>query len=261
VNLLIGLVAGLGMALLVAPATIMRVPLATIGHHLLCVALALVAGALGHLVLRMWALSALIALVAWWAPGQVRRMRHARRRRAELEAWPDALDSLVSALRAGMGLSAALLALGDTAPGPLRPVVASLLGDLEAEVPLLTAVERWRHSQGDPIVDRLAMTLAIAAGVGGRALPALLANLSTYLRAEARTRAELMARASWTVNAARLAAVAPWLMIVILGGHARDSYRTTTGGLILLAGACATGLGYLWMTSIARLPTEGRIFG
>ena len=75
--------------------------------------------------------------------------------------------------------------------------------------------------------DRLVESLRIAREVGGTDLGHLLRTLSGFLREDARTRAELETRQSWTVNAARLAVAAPWAR----ARHALDQPRVG-GGLL-----------------------------
>ena len=58
--------------------------------------------------------------------------------------------------------------------------------------------------------------LRIAREVGGGDLGRLLRNLSGYLRDDLRTRSELESRQAWTVNGARLAVAAPWLVLLLL---------------------------------------------
>lgn len=256
----VGLLAALGMALITLPASDPAVtrfnPRRLAARLGLAFAVGLVAQwVIGIAVLTMIAFVAVLLVIS-----HLERLRAHKQARLQAQAWPDLLDNLVSALRAGISLAHALVALDETAPEVLRPILHSLAVDIRAQVPLGEAIERWRDTASDPVVDRIAMTLLVAVSIGGRALPTVLTNLSSFLRAEGRTRAELLARQSWTVNAARLAVVAPWLMIIILGARAREAYQTPTGGVILIAGAIASALGYLWMTNVARLPQVNRIF-
>ncbi len=68
----------------------------------------------------------------------------------------------------------------------------------------------------DPVGDRVVEGLRIAREVGGGELGRLLRNLSGYLRDEARTRSELESRQAWTVNGARLAVSAPWVVLLLM---------------------------------------------
>ena len=101
----------------------------------------------------------------------------------------------------------------------------------------------------------------MAREVGGTDLGRLLRTLSTFLREDARTRAELETRQGWTVNAARLALAAPWLLLLLLASRpdAVAAYNTTAGAVVLLGGGAVSLVAYRVMLRIARLPTERRV--
>jgi tight adherence protein B len=89
----------------------------------------------------------------------------------------------------------------------------------------------------------------------------LLRTLSQFLREDARTRAEIEARQSWTVNAARLALTAPWLVLGLLALRPETvaAYDTVMGAAVLLIGGGVSLLAYRIMLRIARLPEESRV--
>ena len=140
----------------------------------------------------------------------------ARRRQRELaEVWPEAVDNLASAVRAGMSLPEALAALG--APrARSRCASRSWRSALDYQVTgrFGDCLDRLKERLADPVGDRVVEGLRIAREVGGGELGRLLRNLSGYLREDARTRSELESRQAWTVNGARLAVAAPWLVLL-----------------------------------------------
>ena len=80
-------------------------------------------------------------------------------------------------------------------------------------------LDRLKDRLSDPVADRIIESLRIAREVGGSDLGRLLRTLSAFLREDARTRAELETRQSWTVNAARLAVAAPWIVLAHAGAQ------------------------------------------
>ena len=86
-------------------------------------------------------------------------------------------------------------------------------------------------------------------------------NLSGYLREEARTRSEMEARQAWTVNGARLAVAAPWIVLLLLSvqSEAIRRYASPGGTLVLIVGGVLCVVAYQLMMRIGRLPTERRI--
>ena len=89
----------------------------------------------------------------------------------------------------------------------------------------------------------------------------MLRALSGFLRDDLRTRGELESRQSWTVNGAKLAVGAPWLVLLLMSFQRDVISRFSSGlGLLILGiGAFACVVAYRLMLWIGRLPTERRI--
>lgn len=229
--------------------------------------LALSAGAglvvllLGAALTRTPAIAVAFAVMAAVAPiGYVRA--RARKRRAGLrDLWPDVVDHVASAVRAGLSLPEALVQLAERGPEDLRESFAAFAYDYRASGHFSDSLDRLKERLADPVADRLIEALRIAREVGGTDLGRLLRALSAFLREDARSRAELEARQSWTVNAARLAMAAPWIVLLLMAtrGAALEAYRDPTGVFVLAAGAAACFLAYRIMLRIGRLPEEERV--
>lgn len=222
------------------------------------------AGAAGASALALVG-SAGIALVAAVAAGTVPTTYYRRRRRLlrneRRHAWPDAVDLLAGAVRAGDTLPAAVAVVADRGPEPLRPVFAAVVRDQRVSGDLVGALERMGATVGDPVADRVTRTLVLAHRVGGRELGRVLRTLADFLREDLATRREIASRQSWTVVAARVAAAAPWIVLLLVasrpqGAHAFDR---PTGLVVLGVGAVVTVIGYRLMLRIGRLPVERRV--
>jgi len=200
-------------------------------------------------------------LIAAWLPAGL-VLGRARRRRAVLrELWPEAVDNLSSGVRAGLSLPEALGQLAERGPEPLRPAFAAFARDYRATGRFGEALDDLKDRLADPVADRICEALRITREVGGSDLGRLLRSLSAFLREDARTRAELQARQSWTVNAARLAVAAPWAVLGILATRPESvrAYNSGPGVLVLAIGAGLSVLAYRLMLLLARLPEEQRV--
>ena len=207
------------------------------------------------------AIALCFAVMAGWVPVAVVRVR-ARSRRSHLrDLWPDAVDNVTSAVRAGLALPEALAQLSVRGPEELRPAFADFASDYRTTGRFNDCLDRLKDRLADPVGDRLVESLRIAREVGGSDLGSLLRTLSTFLREDARTRSELETRQSWTVNAARLAVAAPWIVLALLSTRPESvqAYNTSTGVLVLAVGAVATVVAYRIMVRIGRLPEEERV--
>lgn len=215
----------------------------------------------------LWAPSgAVIPALALGAVGSVLPvvlLRSAARRRttALREVWPEAVDHLASAVRAGLSLPEALVQLGRKGPEELQPAFVEFGRDYQASGDFASSLDRLKVRLADPVGDRIVEALRITRDVGGTDLGVLLRTLSTFLREDARTRAELEARQSWTVNAARLALAAPWIVLALMSTRpqAAQAYDTPAGLVMIVAGGAVSVVAYRVMLMIARLPQDERV--
>jgi tight adherence protein B len=186
----------------------------------------------------------------------------ARRRQGDLaEVWPEAVDNLASAVRAGLSLPEALGQLSVRGPEPLRSSFEAFALDYQVTGRFGECLDRLKVRLADPVGDRVVEGLRVAREVGGGELGRLLRNLSGYLRDEARTRSELEARQAWTVNGARLAVAAPWLVLLMMSFQAAviHRYASPAGTIVLVFAAVTCLVAYRLMMRIGRLPRERRI--
>lgn len=201
------------------------------------------------------------AVMACWFPVAIVTGRARRRQQDFAEVWPEAVDNLASAVRAGLSLPEALVGLGERGPEPLRPAFASFALDYQATGRFSDALDRLKTDLADPVGDRVVEGLRVAREVGGGELGRLLRNLSSYLRDDARTRSELQSRQAWTINGARLAVAAPWLVLFMLcfQPDVISRYSSPGGVLVLAGGAVSCVVAYRLMVRIGRLPVDRRI--
>lgn len=201
------------------------------------------------------------AAIASWTPIAVVRMRARRRRTLVRDLWPEAVDHLTSGIRAGLSLPEALAQLGERGPAELRPAFLVFAEDYRATGRFVDCLDRLKERLADPVADRIVEALRLTREVGGSDLGRLLRTLSTFLRDDARTRSELEARQSWTVNAARLAVAAPWIVLALLSSRpeAVSAYNTGTGVAVLGVGGVVSVVAYRVMVRVGRLPEESRV--
>lgn len=225
----------------------------------------IVCGALGAFVaLGLTAVPALGLMAGAgcaYLPVAIVRARARHRRKQLRDVWPDVVDHIASAVRAGMALPESLAQLAIRGPEELRPVFADFAQDYRTTGRFHDCLDALKARLSDPVADRLIESLRIAREVGGTDLGQLLRTLSSFLRDDARTRAELEARQSWTVNAARLALAAPWIVLLMLAtrGQSLAAYRQPAGVVVLIIGGLVSLLAYQIMRRIGRLPEEVRI--
>lgn len=227
----------------------------------LCGMCAAVAAIVVEVATRTPPVAVVAAVAAAYLPVTIIQGRARRRQRELSEVWPEAVDNLASAVRAGMGLPEAVAGLATRGPEPLQPAFAVFASDFQVSGRFGECLDRLKERLADPVGDRVVEGLRVAREVGGGELGRLLRNLSSYLREELRTRGELESRQAWTVNGARLAVAAPWIVLAVLCFQPEviHRYATPTGALVLAGGAVVCVVAYRLMVRIGRLPTERRV--
>lgn len=276
---LVGLIFGVGVALMLSTSRARRsgpgrrrrslddlvrqsgVARATTGTiAMACAGSAVVVGVLALVVTAVPIVALLAAALAGAAPIALLRRRAAARQRLVRSAWPDAVDQLVSGVRAGMSLPEALSMLGQRGPEVVRPAFIEFAADYRASGSFPVSLDRLQRTLADPVADRVVHSVAIAREVGGTDLGMVLRTVSSLLREDERTRGEIESRQSWTVAAARLAVAAPWITLALLctRPEAVAAYRSLGGAVVLLCSAALSLLAYRVMVAIGRLPEEPR---
>jgi tight adherence protein B len=220
------------------------------------VVLLLVAG-----VSRSLSIAVAFSAFAGYAPLALVKVRR-RQRTVELrDLWPDVVDNLASAVRAGMSLPEAVAQVAVRGPEQLREPFHAFAEDYRASGRFGECLDRLKSSLADPVADRIVESLRVAREVGGTDLGRVLRTLATFLREDARARAELETRQGWVVSAARLAVAAPWAVLLLLATQSTTlaAYDSPLGTAILIGGGVVCAVAYRLMLRIGRLPQDVRV--
>ncbi|MBX3088148.1 MAG: type II secretion system F family protein [Cryobacterium sp.] len=222
----------------------------------------LLAGAICLLLAPILGLAVVVAVAAASVPFLLLGWRAKARQKANRQSWPDVVDQLVSAVRSGLSLPDSICALESSGPAFSRAAFAQFRADYESSGNFERCLNLLKQRLSDPIADRILETLRMARQVGGNELPSILRTLSLHLRQEIAIRGEVEARQSWILNAARLASVAPWVILALLSTRpeAAAAYNSASGLTVILLGLVATAIAYRAMIALARLPEQQRIF-
>lgn len=219
------------------------------------------AGAISVVAVGSIGVASVATMAGSLAPASYYRSRRRGLRSARQRAWPDAIELLAGAVRAGDTLPSAIGVIADRGPVSLRPVFRGVMSDHRVTGDLVGALERMGTGVADPTADRIVRTLVLAHRVGGRELGRVLRTLSAFLREDLAARREIESRQSWTVVAARVSACAPWLVLVLVASRPQGAraFDSPVGVIVLGTGAVVTAVGYRLMMRLGRLPEEPRV--
>ncbi|WP_430867420.1 type II secretion system F family protein [Demequina aurantiaca] len=200
-------------------------------------------------------------VLAGRAPSAIVAMRARGRRESMRTVWPDVVDNLASGIRAGLSLAEALSQVGESGPEQVRPAFNAFAQDYRATGKFSDSLDALKARLADPVADRIVEALRITRDVGGSDVGHVLRTLAEFLREDARARGEIEARQSWTVNAARLAVAAPWVVLALLSSQPTNTaaFNSAAGLMVLAIGGVVTVVAYRLMVRIGRLPSEVRV--
>ena len=181
---------------------------------------------------------------------------------ALIAAWPEVIDHLMSGIQSGLSLTESLAGLSTRGPEVLRPAFNQFKASLYGSGDLNQAIEELKVMFSHHGSDQIFEALLISKTLGGSELLQILRTLGDFLRQDLALRREIEVKHGWIKNSAHLSAAAPWILLLLLSTQPSTSsaYSTTTGALILLAGLVMTGIAYIWMNRLGRLPETPRVF-
>ena len=219
-------------------------------------------GAAAAYLLTRWPVLIVVGGVLGAATPRLLSEHRTLEQRLELtEALADAAAGLRDAVRGGLGLSDGMAGLAVYGPPLLREELAVLAADAGRNG-VAAAAARFARRLNNPGADLLAATLAFNDRVGGKQVTEVLDAIADELIAEARTLRELRARQARQRASARVVALAPLALLLILrhvnAGYL-EPYEAPAGQAVLGLAALLIAAGYALMLRIARTIEPPRI--
>jgi len=189
--------------------------------------------------------------------------RRVERRQVQLAGlWPELLDHMISGLRSGLSIAETLAGLAIRGPEVSRPIFKECQDLLRSGSDIERVFQYIKVEFNDPVADQVCEVLDFARGTGSRDTAITLRTLGDFIRSDIAVRGEIDAKLGWVKNSAVVAAIAPWILLVILSTQPStlQAFSTGTGNLILLLGIALSAIAYLWMSRVGRVQGIPRIF-
>lgn len=221
----------------------------------------LAAGLGAQLLLGWGVVSLLVGAIGLVAPTAYYVHRHDRRRAAVQAGLVEATEQLRNAIRTGLSVPEALVALARSGPAALRPEFAALAREMRLSG-LAPAVAAAQERLADPVFDVVAATLVLNDRIGGRNVSEVLDRVAQATRAELQVQQELRAYQARNVLSARIIAAVPLLVLVgirQLNPGYLALFNDWSGQLLLAGCVASVAVGYAGMLWTTRLPGEQRV--
>lgn len=187
--------------------------------------------------------------------------RIAKRAESQSQEWPKFLDAIHSAVWAGSSLQEALLDSRNFAPRVFLLPLTEFEKDAAGEMSFEECLDNLKTRLASPIGDRFIELTRLAHLSGGRGYLAALRSQTAQLRIENATWKEIQVKQNWVLSTAKLAVLAPWLVLLVLGSRAETAaaFETETGITVLVIGLAASLLAFKLIKVLGRLPSRRRV--
>ena len=179
-----------------------------------------------------------------------------KRLEAFQEQLPEAIDMLVSAMKAGYSFQAAMKFIGEEVPGPLGPEFARFYEEqrlgMEVRLALLALQERVNS-----LDLRMFVTAILIQRETGGNLSEVLGKISTLMRERSALKGEIATLTAESKLSARILGALPFVvfgMVNLLNpGFMRPMMATTYGPWVFFAASISVAFGYWIMMQIANI--------
>jgi tight adherence protein B len=183
-----------------------------------------------------------------------------RRQRKRLEAFqvqlPDAIDMLVSAMKAGYSFQAAMHFIGEEMPAPLGTEFARFYDEQRLGIDVRSALLSLQ-TRVDSMDLKMFVTAVLVQRESGGNLGEVLANISDIMRERFALKGELETLTAESRLSARILAALPVLvflgMFVLNPAFMRPMLTQTAGQVMLVLAGVSVAFGYLVMVRIADI--------
>ena len=176
--------------------------------------------------------------------------------------WPEVIDSLQTAASSGIGIIDSLDEIARSVPNRLRPAFSELVGRIDRGLGTDSSLDWFKAQFGQPQADRLVELIRVVQNSGGVGYLDSLKDQSVRTRAEIALWGELESKQGWVTGTAKLAIVAPWIIVATLSSRPENVaiYNTSEGITILVFGLMVSLVAYRMVTFMGALTKPRRIF-
>lgn len=202
------------------------------------------------------------ALVVATFPRAYFARRKAQRLAEVQNAWPDGIRDLISSVRSGASLPAAMENLALFGPGPLRDAFAGF-SMYARSLGFVSALEMFKADLRDPTSDRVIEVLILGYEKGGSVVPQILSDLAEATTRDVWALEEIRTEALEQKINARVVFVLPWLVLIAMtarSGAFREFYSTRAGLVVVIIGGLMSVAGMVISSKLGSQPVEPRVF-
>lgn len=189
-------------------------------------------------------------------------LRAKKRSDAISTLWPEIIESLQSAAKSGIGLIDSISEIGDTGPWQIRRQFANFVQRIDGGQSFDNSLKILKSDLGQLHADRLIELIRIVHHSGGAGYIDSLNSQAKITRSDIATWGELESKQGWVTGTAKLALVAPWVVVLFLASRPEnvEIYNTNEGLTVLLVGLTISLIAYRLIGLLGNLAKPKRVF-
>ncbi|MFN8580503.1 MAG: type II secretion system F family protein [Gemmatimonadaceae bacterium] len=229
----------------------------TPGSFFLRVALAAASGLLlSRMVSGTMAGSVLFTLLGAMVPVVLLHLAIQRRVNAFQEQLPDAIDMMVSSMKAGYSFQAAMKFIGEEIPAPLGPEFGRFYEEQRLGLDVRTALLSLQERVDSLDLRMLVTAILIQRETGGN-LGEVLEKISSLMRERSALKGEIETLTAESKLSARILGALPFVVFgavnLLNPGFMRPMLETTAGPWVMAAATLSVLIGYWLMMRLADI--------
>jgi tight adherence protein B len=149
------------------------------------------------------------------------------------------------------------------APPKLAWALLEFEKDQSSGIDFTQSLDSLKARLANPVADRFIEITRLANASGGRGYLNALRIQSLQLRLENATWTEIQVKQNWVLGTAKLAVLAPWLVLVLLSLRPETAiaFQTEVGIAVLVIGLVASLLAFRLVKALGALPERVRTLG
>jgi tight adherence protein B len=169
---------------------------------------------------------------------------------------------LQSAATSGLGLIESIDEVAQLGPTQVRRQFSSLVQKLDNGESFDSSLDWLKREFGQLQADRLIELIRVVHSSGGIGYVSSLKDQAQITRSEIATWGELESKQGWVSGTAKLAIIAPWIIVSILSSRVENVaiYNTSEGLSVLLTGLAVSAIAYRLVAVLGHLSKPQRVF-
>jgi tight adherence protein B len=179
-----------------------------------------------------------------------------------LQAWPDALRTLIASIASSQSLHQALKGLSFGGPVPLRPVFKKY-SQLSQALDQKSALEVVKEDLADPMSDRIIEILISATEAGPAVVLDILRDLAQSCTHDLQLNEHIETMQTEQKINAKAVFVLPFLLLILMVIASKEVgtfYSSFAGVLVVVVGTAILSLGMFIVNRLGHIPSETRVF-